>query len=93
MRNFCARVYLLLISLSIVTCLTFNVDPSKEECLYDDINMGVRVSGSFQVLFDVTLETKVSMTYKVLRVLQVSTGGFLDIGVKVKQLPALYEST
>jgi len=29
--------------------LTFNVDPAKEECLFDDINSGTKVSGSFQV--------------------------------------------
>ena len=44
-----ARVLFVLISLSFVSSLTFNVDPSKEECLFDEINMGVRVSGSFQV--------------------------------------------
>lgn len=29
--------------------LTFNVDPAKEECLFDDIDSGTKVSGSFQV--------------------------------------------
>jgi hypothetical protein len=50
MRESSACVYLLLIYISSVNSLTFNVDPSKEECLYDDINIGVRVSGSFQVI-------------------------------------------
>ncbi|KAJ1471965.1 hypothetical protein T484DRAFT_1842133 [Baffinella frigidus] len=31
------------------SALTFNVDPAKEECLFDDIDSGTKVSGSFQV--------------------------------------------
>jgi hypothetical protein len=44
-----ACALLFLINLTIINSLTFNVDPSKEECLYEDINLGTRVSGSFQV--------------------------------------------
>ena len=44
-----ACALLFLVSLTITNSLTFNVDPSKEECLFEDINLGVRVSGSFQV--------------------------------------------
>jgi len=35
--------------LASASALTFNVDPSKEECLYDEIQSGTKVSGSFQV--------------------------------------------
>eukprot|EP00960_Hanusia_phi_P068253 766797-Hanusia_phi.AAC.5 len=31
------------------TGLTFNVDPGKDECLFEDIHGATRVSGSFQV--------------------------------------------
>ena len=56
-----AAACLLLACLAGAQGLTFNVDPAKEECLYEDITAGTKVSGSFQV----------------------STGGFLDIDVKV----------
>ena len=34
---------------SSLMALTFNVEASKEECLFEEVNSGVRVSGSFQV--------------------------------------------
>mmetsp|Transcript_39741 Transcript_39741/g.94194 ORF Transcript_39741/g.94194 Transcript_39741/m.94194 type:complete len:199 (+) Transcript_39741:102-698(+) len=43
------RSSLLFLFLSSASALTFNVDPSKEECLFEDIQSGTKVSGSFQV--------------------------------------------
>ena len=43
---------LFLVVLVIMPCsdaLTFHVDPAKEECLFEDISSGTKVSGSFQV--------------------------------------------
>jgi hypothetical protein len=77
-----ACALLFLVNLTLINSLTFNVDPSKEECLFDDINLGVRVSGSFQVggMFEFILTF---WFYSRVFLVQVSTGGFLDIGVKV----------
>eukprot|EP00293_Proteomonas_sulcata_P013032 CAMPEP_0184290460 /NCGR_PEP_ID=MMETSP1049-20130417/2699_1 /TAXON_ID=77928 /ORGANISM="Proteomonas sulcata, Strain CCMP704" /LENGTH=195 /DNA_ID=CAMNT_0026597617 /DNA_START=26 /DNA_END=613 /DNA_ORIENTATION=- len=43
------RAWVLLLELAVAGALTFNVDPNKEECLFDDISSGTKVSGSFQV--------------------------------------------
>jgi len=44
-----ALVALVLVALPSGHGLTFNVDPAKEECLFEEINSGTKVSGSFQV--------------------------------------------
>jgi hypothetical protein len=43
--------------------LKISLETEQEECLYEEINAGTKVSGSFQV----------------------SSGGFLDIDVKVQK--------
>ena len=44
------RLFLLvLVTMPCSDALTFHVDPAKEECLFEDISSGTKVSGSFQV--------------------------------------------
>merc|ERR1719199_356214 len=53
MAPHCAHIrslfLVLLVTIPCSDALTFNVDPAKEECLFEEIHSGTKVSGSFQV--------------------------------------------